>query len=78
MKKKLLIGIAAAAVATIAAVNVNYALQGNDLSELSLANVEALAQEEIVRDTTRIKRETYETITSNVPEKVCIRPGSSC
>jgi hypothetical protein len=45
MKKKILIGIAAVAVATIAAVNVNYALQGDDLSELSVANLEALAQE---------------------------------
>jgi hypothetical protein len=45
MKKKILIGIAAVAVVAIVAVNVNYALQGSDLSALSLANVEALAQE---------------------------------
>ena len=46
MRKKLFIGISAVAVGTIAAVNANYALQGNkNLSELALANVEALAQE---------------------------------
>jgi hypothetical protein len=46
MRKKIFIGIAAIAVAAIAAINVNFALQGNnDLSALSLANVEALAQE---------------------------------
>jgi hypothetical protein len=46
MRKKIFIGISAVAVGTIAAVNVNYALQGNkNLSELALANVEALAEE---------------------------------
>ena len=45
MKKKYFIGIAAAAMLGIAAVNVNYALRGNDLSALSLANLEALAGE---------------------------------
>jgi hypothetical protein len=45
MKKKILLSIAAVAVVAIAAVNVNIALQSNDLSALSLANVEALAQE---------------------------------
>jgi hypothetical protein len=45
MKKRILIGIAAAAVVAVSAVSVNIALQSNDLSALSLANVEALAQE---------------------------------
>jgi hypothetical protein len=46
MRKKIFIGISAVAVGTIAAVNANYALQGNkNLSALALANVEALAQE---------------------------------
>jgi hypothetical protein len=45
MKKRIFIGIATIAVATITAVNVNIALQGSDLSALSLANVEALAGE---------------------------------
>ena len=46
MRKKLFIGISAVAVVAVAAVNVNYALQGNkNLSALALANVEALAQE---------------------------------
>jgi hypothetical protein len=50
MKKKILLSIAAVAVVAIAAVNVNIALQSNDLSALSLANVEALAQEVIIGD----------------------------
>jgi hypothetical protein len=45
MRKKLFIGISAVAVGAIAAVNVNYASQNNDLSDLALANVEALAGE---------------------------------
>jgi hypothetical protein len=45
MKKKILIGLAAVAVATIAAVNITIYSQNSDLSALSLANVEALAQE---------------------------------
>jgi hypothetical protein len=45
MKKRILIGIAAAVVVAMSAVSVNIALQGNNLSELSLANVEALAGE---------------------------------
>jgi hypothetical protein len=47
MKKMFFIGIAAVVVVAIAAVNVNYALQGNnDLSALALANMEALADTE--------------------------------
>jgi hypothetical protein len=42
MKKKILIGIAAAAVAAIAAVNVNVSSKKNLLSDISLANIEAL------------------------------------
>ena len=45
MKKKIFISIAAVAVAAIATVNVNFASQNNDLSDLALANVEALAGE---------------------------------
>lgn len=41
-----MIGIAAVVVAAVAAVNVNFALQSNGLSALSLANVEALAEED--------------------------------
>ena len=43
MKKKFFIGIAAVGVVAVAAVNVNYALQNNDLSAMALANVEMLA-----------------------------------
>ena len=43
MKKKIFMSIAAVAVVAVAAVNVSYALQENDLSDLALANVEMLA-----------------------------------
>jgi hypothetical protein len=46
MKRKIFIGIAAIVVVAVTAVNVNFALQSNDLSALSLANVEALAGED--------------------------------
>jgi hypothetical protein len=48
MKKKILIGFAALAVAAVAAWNVNTVLgsQSDEMSELMLANVEALANNE--------------------------------
>jgi hypothetical protein len=45
MKKKILGGIAILAIAAVAVFNVNFNSQSNDLSDVSLANVEALAQE---------------------------------
>jgi hypothetical protein len=45
MRKKLFIGISAVAVVAVAAVNVNYALQSNDLPAMTRANIEALAGE---------------------------------
>ncbi|GHT15086.1 hypothetical protein FACS189426_22330 [Bacteroidia bacterium] len=45
MNKKILFGIAALAIATVSVVNVNFNSQSNNLSDVSLANVEALAQE---------------------------------
>jgi hypothetical protein len=47
MKKKILIGLAAVAVAAVAAVNVNYVSQDSNLSALALANVEILAYSEL-------------------------------
>jgi hypothetical protein len=46
MIKKVLGGIGLLAIAAVAAWNVNLSSQSNDLSELSLANVEALASGE--------------------------------
>ncbi len=46
MKKKIFSGIAVLAIATVAAFNVNFST-GNDLSDISLANVEALATPEV-------------------------------
>jgi hypothetical protein len=43
MKKYFLVGIAA--IAAVAAINVNLGTKSNDLSDISLANVEALADE---------------------------------
>ena len=43
MKKKLLAGIAVAAIALTMALNVSFSAKSNNLSDLSLANVEALA-----------------------------------
>ena len=45
MKKKLFYGIAVIAIAVVAAWNVNVTSKGSGLSDISLANVEALAQE---------------------------------
>jgi len=45
MKKKIFGGIAVLAIAAAAAFNVNFSAQSNGLSDVSLANVEALAQE---------------------------------
>jgi anti-sigma regulatory factor (Ser/Thr protein kinase) len=45
MNKKILYGIAVLAIAAVAAWNVNLNSQNNDLSDISLANVEALAEE---------------------------------
>jgi hypothetical protein len=45
MKKKILGGIALLAIAAVAAWNVDLNSQSNELSAVSLANVEALAQE---------------------------------
>ncbi|GHT13603.1 hypothetical protein FACS189426_18730 [Bacteroidia bacterium] len=45
MNKKVLLGIAALAIAGVSVVNVNFNSRSNNLSDVSLANVEALAQE---------------------------------
>jgi hypothetical protein len=46
MKKIILSGIALLAVAVVAAINVNLGSRSNELSDISLANVEALADPE--------------------------------
>ncbi|MCL2651072.1 MAG: NVEALA domain-containing protein [Candidatus Azobacteroides sp.] len=43
MKKKILIGFATLAIAAVAALNMNFSAKSNGLSDVSLANVEALA-----------------------------------
>ena len=48
MKKKILIGFAALVIAAVAALNVNFSTNGYKLSDISLANVEALANGEVV------------------------------
>lgn len=45
MKKKILFGVAALAIATVAAFNVNVKTKNDNISLLSLSNIEALAQE---------------------------------
>jgi hypothetical protein len=45
MNKKVLYGIAALAIAALSVLNVNFNSQQSSLSDVSLANVEALAQE---------------------------------
>jgi hypothetical protein len=47
MKKKILGGIVVVAIAAVAAWNVSLNSQSNDLSDISLANVEALADYEV-------------------------------
>ena len=46
MKKKFLYGIAVLIIAVVVAINVNLNSKGDGLSDVSLANVEALAQSE--------------------------------
>jgi hypothetical protein len=46
MKKKILGGIAVLAIAAVAVMNVNLSSKSNDLSDVSLANIEALASGE--------------------------------
>ena len=50
MKRKLIGGFAVLAIAAMAAWNVNYGSQTKGMSDLALANVEALAQSEIIGD----------------------------
>jgi hypothetical protein len=45
MKKKIFGGITVLAIAAVAAFNVNFSAQSNGLSDVSLTNVEALANE---------------------------------
>lgn len=47
MRKKLLGGIAMLAIAAIMALNINFSVKNNNLSDISLANVEALATTEL-------------------------------
>jgi hypothetical protein len=78
MKKKILLGIAVVAVAAVTAVNVNIALQSNDLSALSLENVEALAgEDDIPRDSVKVGGWHY-MIIGGKNTKVCIPPGNAC
>ena len=65
MKKKLFIGISAVAVAAVATVNVNLALQGNHLSALELANMEVLAYGEVGGG-----KKCYNSITTNSSKMV--------
>jgi hypothetical protein len=51
MKKKILGGIAISAIAAVAAFNMNLGLKKNDLSAISLANMEALADGESPKET---------------------------
>jgi hypothetical protein len=79
MKKKILGGIAVLAIAVVAAWNVNLSSQSNDLSDISLANVEALAIENdpivLPKDNTKIMKWGY----IKTGEKACIVPnGSEC
>jgi hypothetical protein len=46
MKKKIFGGIAVLAITAVAVVNVNLGAKSNDLSDVSLANIEALASGE--------------------------------
>jgi hypothetical protein len=78
MKKKLFIGIAAVAVAAVAAVNESYALQDNALSALALANVEALAREqEEPRDSVKVGNWEYIVICGKTI-RVCLPSGNAC
>ena len=48
MNKKIIGGIAVIAIALAMALNVNFSAKNNSLSDISLANVEALADYEII------------------------------
>ena len=59
MKKKIFGGIAVLAIAAVAALNLNFNTQSNDLSAINLANVEALASE-AKDETGGIKKAPYD------------------
>jgi hypothetical protein len=75
MKNKFLIGIGTAAVAILSAVSVDIALQNNDLSALSLANVEALAQEKTDTGGCKWKNIQCPFPKSNLGYGICITNG---
>ena len=50
MNRKILYGLAVLAIAVVAAFNMNISSKGDGLSDLSLANVEALAQTETTEE----------------------------
>jgi hypothetical protein len=63
MKKKILGGIAVLAIAAVAALNVSFSAQSSNLSDISLANVEALADNNETTDDK--KKDCYETVHYN-------------
>jgi hypothetical protein len=77
MKKKILGGIAMLAIAAVAVVNVNLNSQGHELSAISLANVEALAEDEDSEN----KKSCFKTVTEAPDDNslaVSVRKCSSC
>jgi hypothetical protein len=84
MKKKIFGGIAVLAIAMVAAFNVNFNTQSNDLLVINLANVEALARLELdlkFPDTTHPKDSTkagsYVYI-EYLDKMICAGSGSEC
>ena len=87
MKKKILGGFAVLAVAVAVAFNVNMNSEKNELSDLALANVEALAEEDASKEgkysPTKTKITTYEynedgsVKKSKAIEVICCPSGSA-
>lgn len=65
IKKTIFIGISVLAVAVVVAVNVNFASKSNGLSNLTLANVEALADNEA-----STQKDCWSTITTKKASQV--------
>jgi hypothetical protein len=64
MRKKIIVGIAAVAIVAAIALNINVAKSSNNLSDVFLANVEALANTDVVNG--MVQNATYGWIYSSI------------
>jgi hypothetical protein len=72
MKKYILGGIAVIVIVTVAVINVNFGSRNNNLSAVSLANIEALAEGDVGGDQrSRCSTEWYVTVMGQLVKLSC-------